>query len=284
MKRSCAIILSAAVLVAVAAGAVTAEDKGSPLWYDPSVVPSSEEAVGDIKGIRGSIVALDGKEAGRVEVDESGITVYPGPAEEASPVAEEAAAVAPIHIPFARVRGVGLSYRPLPPDGRDWVFCARLTGGARVCLRARSREEVIKLADAVYTLALTSKSRICMVPLKLGVGVRDLTDEHRAMLGWDVEKGASGAKGAIMGDIFWDGPADKGGLKRLDIVTVVNGTLVADKAHFLALVKEAPAQGRIKLTVFRANDPEGFERALADPASKTGILGNIHNVFVDPSR
>ena len=282
MKKSCTIILSVAVLVAFVAGAATAEDKGSPLWYDPSVVPSSEEAVGDIKGIRGSIVALDGKEAGRVEVDESGITVYPGPAEEAG--AEAAEAVEPIHIPFANVRGVGLSYRPLPSDGRDWVFCARLAGGAQVCLRARSRAEVTKLADAVYTLALTSKSSICMVPLKLGVGVRDLTDEHRVMLGWDMEKGASGAKGAIMGDIFWDGPADKGGLKRLDIVTAVNGILVTDKAHFLALVKEAPESKKMKLTVFRTNDPEGFERALADPASRTGILGNVHNVFVDPSR
>lgn len=69
----------------------------------------------------------------------------------------------------------------------------------------------------------------------LGVAIQDVTPELREALGVGAEKGV------LLSDVTPGSPADKGGLKRGDIVLKLNGQVMDSSAHFAML---SPWQGQ----------------------------------------
>lgn len=92
-----------------------------------------------------------------------------------------------------------------------------------------------------------------MVRGYLGVMIQDVTSEISDY--FDLDE----AKGALVGQVIEDSPADKAGLKEGDIVVAINGVEVEGKDAFRARVAQTPPNETIELKVIR----KGKEREIS---------------------
>lgn len=79
----------------------------------------------------------------------------------------------------------------------------------------------------------------------LGVQIQDVTPELAASLG------LGAAKGALVSDVVQDGPAEKGGVKRGDVVVSFNGKEIEDSHALPPVVASTPAGNKVPVRVIR---------------------------------
>ena len=86
----------------------------------------------------------------------------------------------------------------------------------------------------------------------LGVNIQTITPELAKAL--DIKD----PKGALVADVFQDSPADKGGIRRGDVIIAFNGKEVKDNHDLPAIVAATPVDEKATVTVVR----DGKEREL----------------------
>jgi serine protease Do len=79
----------------------------------------------------------------------------------------------------------------------------------------------------------------------LGVSVQDLSPELAKSFNMDI------AKGALIADVVKDGPAEKAGLKRGDVVIAYKGIEIPDARTFLNRASGSPIGENVRLTILR---------------------------------
>ena len=79
----------------------------------------------------------------------------------------------------------------------------------------------------------------------LGVQIQDVTPELAASLGLGT------AKGALVSDVIKGGPAEKGGVKRGDVVVSFNGKEIKDSHALPSVVASTPAGKEVPISVIR---------------------------------
>ena len=79
----------------------------------------------------------------------------------------------------------------------------------------------------------------------LGVQIQDVTPELAASLGLGT------AKGALVSDVIKGGPAEKGGVKRGDVVVSFNGKVIKDSHALPSVVASTPAGKEVPIRVIR---------------------------------
>jgi serine protease Do len=82
--------------------------------------------------------------------------------------------------------------------------------------------------------------------------------------------GAASTKGALVGDVVQDGPGDKAGLQRGDIVTALNGVAVKDVAHLRMLVSETAPGTTVTLSVWREKQSRQISVTLGEQPKESG--------------
>lgn len=87
----------------------------------------------------------------------------------------------------------------------------------------------------------------------LGVLLSASDKDSLSELGYDQEKGA------FVGHVFVDGPADKGGLKPGDFITSIDNKSVASMDQLVRIVGDLPSGAKSSFTVLRANKKEKLE-------------------------
>jgi serine protease Do len=76
---------------------------------------------------------------------------------------------------------------------------------------------------------------------QVGVSIRDLRDEDK-----------SGQAGVVVEEVSPDSPAEKGGIKKGDVITEFDGERVRSVRQFTRLVQETPAGRKAQVAVMRA--------------------------------
>ena len=79
----------------------------------------------------------------------------------------------------------------------------------------------------------------------LGLSIQPLTEEMAKSFGYE------STEGALVGDVLDDGPAQKAGMKRGDIITKFAGVKVKDMVQFRSAVAETEPGSKVKIDVFR---------------------------------
>jgi serine protease Do len=87
----------------------------------------------------------------------------------------------------------------------------------------------------------------------LGVGIQDLNQDLAESFGLNE------SKGALVGDVKEESPAEQGGLKQGDVITSYQGTLVDDAVTLQRLVTKTPVGTTVTVKVMR----DGHEKELA---------------------
>jgi len=82
----------------------------------------------------------------------------------------------------------------------------------------------------------------------LGVNVQHLTPDLAKSLGLE------GTKGALIADVVKDGPADKAGIKRGDVITAYRGKEISDADSLRNEVAATPVGETVKLTLLRKGE------------------------------
>jgi len=94
-------------------------------------------------------------------------------------------------------------------------------------------------------IQLKEKGRV--IRSRLGVSIRT------ADIDQDLQKalGLKDRKGALINDVDKDGPADKAGLKRMDVVTAVNGQPVANSSDLRFKISDLPPGSSVEIAFIR---------------------------------
>ena len=92
----------------------------------------------------------------------------------------------------------------------------------------------------------------------LGVSIQQLTPELARSLG------LSEARGALVADVTSSGPAEKGGIKRGDVIVSYDGKKIEDSAALPALVAATPVGKTVPVEVVRT----GKSKTLAVTVSR----------------
>jgi serine protease Do len=90
----------------------------------------------------------------------------------------------------------------------------------------------------------------------LGVGTKNLDNEFQSALGI--------LEGAVVGVIMKGGPADKAGIRRLDVITGVDGKKVRNGDELIAAISSRRAGETVKVTVWRDGKFKELAVALGD--------------------
>jgi serine protease Do len=98
----------------------------------------------------------------------------------------------------------------------------------------------------------------------LGVSIQDVTEDLAK------EFGAPSTKGALVGDVVQDGPGDKAGLRRGDIVTALNEMAIKDAAHLQMLVSETAPGTTVTLSVWREKRSRQISVTLGEQRKERG--------------
>jgi hypothetical protein len=77
---------------------------------------------------------------------------------------------------------------------------------------------------------------------KLGIITGDLTAGQAEALG------KTRVENVLITDVAIDGPADKAGLRPLDVVTEVNGIRIKNNSHFISLIEGIPSGTKLSVT------------------------------------
>jgi serine protease Do len=95
----------------------------------------------------------------------------------------------------------------------------------------------------------------------LGVSIQDLTQDLAKSFGLDVPRGA------LIAEVNKDGPADKAGLKRGDVILAYGGKEIVDASAIRNAVADTPVGKEVALTVWRSKAKE----------EKTVKVGNLED-------
>lgn len=100
----------------------------------------------------------------------------------------------------------------------------------------------------------------------LGVSIQDLTPELASSFGLE------NMKGALISDISKDGPADKAGLKRGDVIIAFNGKPVDDAGILRNEVASIPEGTTVNVTVIRKGEKKDLNVRVGNMESLTKML------------
>ena len=115
----------------------------------------------------------------------------------------------------------------------------------------------------------------------LGLSIQPLTDEMAKSFGFD------STEGVLIGDVLPEGPAQKAGLKRGDIVTKFDGKKVKDMVEFRTAVAETEPGSKVRIEVYRdgktktvkvevGTQPKGALSAMrGSPEKEKGTLDDL---------
>jgi serine protease Do len=92
----------------------------------------------------------------------------------------------------------------------------------------------------------------------LGVAIQSVTPELGKSFG------LNDPKGALVAEVTKDGPAEKSGLERGDIITAFNGTLIKDSHELPSLVAQTPVGSTAEVTVLRGGKEKTFSIQLGE--------------------
>jgi serine protease Do len=90
----------------------------------------------------------------------------------------------------------------------------------------------------------------------LGVGTRDLDAEFQASLGVK--------DGVVVSEIMRGGPADQAGIRRLDVITAVDGQKIRSGGELVSAIAGHRAGEAVRITVVRAGASRDFTAVLGD--------------------
>ncbi len=90
----------------------------------------------------------------------------------------------------------------------------------------------------------------------LGVGTRDLDNEFRDYLGIQ--------EGAVVSELARGGPGDKAGIKRLDVITAVDGVRIRSGSDLVGAISSHRAGDTVKITLFRGGKYWEIKAILGD--------------------
>ena len=90
----------------------------------------------------------------------------------------------------------------------------------------------------------------------LGVGTKDLDNEFQDSLGIQ--------EGAVVSEVVRKGPGDKAGIKRLDVITAVEGVKIRNGEELVAAISSHRAGDTVKVTVFRDGKSRELKAVLGD--------------------
>jgi serine protease Do len=92
----------------------------------------------------------------------------------------------------------------------------------------------------------------------LGVSIQDVNEDLAKALGLTTDKGV------LVSDVLEDGPADKSGLERGDVIVAFEGHHVASAARLRNLVAAKGANGKVKVDVLRGEKKKTMSVALGE--------------------
>jgi serine protease Do len=105
----------------------------------------------------------------------------------------------------------------------------------------------------------------------LGVNIQSITPELAKALK------LRDRKGALVADVFSGGPADKGGIKRGDVIIAYNGKVVEDSHHLPALVAATPVTQEATVTILRNGQEQKLSMKVGQlPGDKTVSEKPVH--------
>ncbi len=103
---------------------------------------------------------------------------------------------------------------------------------------------------------------------KLGVTIRDLTQELSSQFGF------KGTQGALVDDVEPNAPAERAGVKSGDIVTEFQGQRVEDSSRLRNLVAQAPPGSTVRFKVWREGAERELTATLSEMDPKATIAGS----------
>ncbi|MDR3670017.1 MAG: Do family serine endopeptidase [Holophaga sp.] len=90
----------------------------------------------------------------------------------------------------------------------------------------------------------------------LGVATKDLDNEFQDSLGIQ--------EGAVVSEVVRGGPGDKAGIKRLDVITGVDGSQISTGEDLVGAISSRRAGDTVKVTVFREGKTMALKATLGD--------------------
>lgn len=90
----------------------------------------------------------------------------------------------------------------------------------------------------------------------LGVGTKDLDNEFQEYLGIQ--------DGAVVSEVVRGGPGDKSGIRRLDVITAVDGARIRNGGELVAAIASHRAGDTVRVTVFRDGKYKEVKAVLGD--------------------
>lgn len=102
----------------------------------------------------------------------------------------------------------------------------------------------------------------------LGVSIGPVTEDIANSLGMDTPAGA------IVSEVFADGPADVAGLQTADVIVLFDGETVEDAGGLVRLVGKAPVGDTVKVVVLRDGKRKTLDVLLGQRPEDTGVAQN----------
>ncbi|MGE5606397.1 MAG: PDZ domain-containing protein [Bacteroidota bacterium] len=233
------IVLAMLSFTGAVAGAEQLESKDltiAPLWYQPHVLASIDEAAETINNFKSLFSDWMGHEIKQLNADLSGVRF----------VAVLNSSEIALSIPAKDITDLKLLHFPFLERDNKWGIDIRFSNGSKITLRARALDVAQKVIDVLATLAVANG---CKLPSPIGLIIQtENTAAEFTRLNWTT------GKGVLVNAVFSGSPADQAGLMRDDIITEVNGQAITDQAALANTVNkslEDRAESKLELKVFR---------------------------------
>ena len=115
------------------------------------------------------------------------------------------------------------------------------SAGAAITPAAHGQSQSSKDADQLRTLVKVTSGQ----GQRLGVSVGDVEDSDAA------KNKLASAGGVVVDDVLADSPAEKGGLKKGDVIVEFDGEKIRGSRQFSRIVQETPSGRKVQATVMR---------------------------------
>jgi hypothetical protein len=256
-------------------GAEQLEDKAltiAPLWYQPHVLASVDEAASTINNFKALFSDWAGGEIQQLNTDHSGIRFvavitwtntnsqwvptyggyfvglnyvpYSGGYYQTTQTPQSSETR--ISIPANDILNVKLLKFPYLERDNKWGVDIRFSNGSNITLRTKTLDAAQKVVDSLVTLAVANGRKLPS-PIGLICQTENIASEF-TRLQWTT------GKGVLVSSVFPESPADQAGLLRDDIITETNGQAISDPAALTDIVNkslENRADSKLALKVFR---------------------------------
>jgi hypothetical protein len=226
-------------------------------WYHPEMLSSAEEAIGTLKNLQQNFVEFSaGQFFKTFDVDKYGLRTkwewtetkqyteyvpntggyfigwnyvpyYGGSNQTRTSVVQHEGAFV---VPFAEVSSLGIYYYPYLNRKFLWGLVVYLDNNNIVALRAPDEKTVKQLANAIATLS-REQGRIVRRS-RFGINPAPLTQQQSAELALQPRTGL------LIYEVAVGSPAEKGGLRFLDVILEEDGQPVKEASEFIALAKD----------------------------------------------